>query len=208
MSPTESTATTSVATVAGTRWSRFAMLAVPGFVAAGVMGLMTTQGLLATSFAVSGENFQLTADQLDGQGFAQYGDVATSVDDSSRPVGLAHVDSADLTNMCMAAQWDLPIGEASLLITAGENEPVQGSSMILDLEQMSGDADFSNIEIGRDASTLDKAEGAQGPQGDFGLQSDTIVIDNMDVSTWSVTAASLNLTGLNMSIRPGAHECD
>ncbi|MDS1272568.1 DUF6230 family protein [Lipingzhangella sp. LS1_29] len=215
MSPSDLTGSTSptaaataAAPTAGTRWSKFAMLAVPGFLAAGVMGLMTTQGLLAASFAVSGDNFQLTADQLDGQGFAQYGDVATSADDSSRPVGLAHVDSAELDNMCLSAQWDLAIGDASLIITAGENEPVQGSSLTLDMEEMSGDADFSNIQIGRDASTLDKADGAQGPVGNFGLQSDTIVVDNLNVSTWSVTSGSLNLTGLNMSIRPGVHECD
>ena len=109
----------------GTRWRRFALAAVPGFVAAAVLGGATTQGLLAASFAVSGDSFKMSADQLSGQGFAQHGDVAESVDGSSRPIGLSNIDTAELTNLCMSSLWDLPIGEATLVITAGEDDPVE-----------------------------------------------------------------------------------
>lgn len=191
----------------GTRWRRFALVAVPGFVAAAVLGGMTTQGLLASSFAVSGDSFKMSADQLRGEGFSQYGEVAESVDGTSRPIGLSTVNSAELDNLCMSSLWELPIGEATLVITAGENNPVEGSSMVIDIEQLQGDAEFGEIEIGRDASTLDKADGSQGPAGGFGLQSDTITVSDMELTSWAVTAGTMRLAGLGLSVQPGNNEC-
>ena len=98
----------------GTAWRKFAYVALPGLVAAGVLGAATTQGLLAASFAVSGDNFKISASHLEGTGFAQYGDVATSVDKTSRPVGLSIIEEAELSDMCMSALLDLPIGKATL----------------------------------------------------------------------------------------------
>ncbi|MCY9782418.1 DUF6230 family protein [Nocardiopsis sp. EMB25] len=191
----------------GTRWRRFTLIAVPGLAAAAVLGGMTTQGLLAASFAVSGDSFKMSADQLTGQGFTQYGDVAESVDGSGRAVGLSTVNTADLDNLCMSSLWDLGIGEATLVITAGEADPVHGTDLVLDLEQLRGDAEFDQIEIGRDASTLDKAEGGQGPAGGFGLQADEIRVADVELTTWAVTSGSLRLSGLNLAVLPGNHEC-
>jgi hypothetical protein len=191
----------------GTRWRRFALVVVPGLAAAAVLGGMTTQGLLAASFAVSGDNFKMSADELVGDGFTQYGDVANSVDGSSRAIGLSTVNTAELDNLCMSSLWDLPIGEATLVIEAGESAPVEGTNLVIDIEQLQGNAEFSAIEIGRDASTLDKADGGQGPSGGFGLQSDSITVTDMEMTTWAVTSGSLRLTGLSLAVKPGNHEC-
>ncbi|WP_159942985.1 MULTISPECIES: DUF6230 family protein [unclassified Nocardiopsis] len=191
----------------GTVWRRFALVAVPGFAAAAVLGGMTTQGLLAASFAVSGDSFKMSADQLVGTGFTQYGDDAVSVDGSGRAVGLSTVDTAQLDNLCMSSLWDLSVGQATLVIRAGEAAPVRGDNLVLDIEQLRGNAEFDSIEIGRDASTLDKADGGQGPAGGFGLQADTITVTDMELTTWAVTSGSLNLTGLSLAVRPGDHEC-
>ncbi|MFD6949179.1 cholesterol esterase [Nocardiopsis sp. TSRI0078] len=191
----------------GTLWRRFALVAVPGFVAAAVLGGMTTQGLLAASFAVSGDNFKMSADELVGHGFTQYGAPAQSVDGSSRAVGLSSVSTAELTNLCMSSLWDLSIGEATLVIEAGKAEPVEGTDLVLDIEQLRGNAAFDSIEIGRDASTLDKAEGGQGPAGGFGLQADSITVSDMELTTWAVTSGSLRLSGLSLAVKPGDHEC-
>ena len=191
----------------GTQWRRFALVAVPGLVAAAALGGMTTQGLLAASFAVSGDSFKMSADELSGHGFTQYGDAATSVDGSSRPVGLSSVNTAELTNLCMSSLWDLPIGQATLVIKAGDSTPVEGRNLVLDIEQLQGDAEFGSIEIGRDAGTLDKADGGQGPEGGFGLQADSITVSDMELTTWAVTSGSLRLSGLSLAVKPGDHEC-
>ncbi|MBB6120717.1 DUF6230 family protein [Nocardiopsis algeriensis] len=193
--------------IRGTRWRRFALVLIPGFAAAGVLGGMTTQGLLAASFAVSGDSFKMSASEFSGQGFTQYGDVATSADGSSRAVGLSRVGNAQLSDLCMSSLWDLPIGQATLVITAGESTPVEGTNFVLDIEQLQGHAEFGAIEIGRDASTLDKTEGGQGPAGGFGLQADIINVTDMELTTWAVTSGSLHLSGLGLAIKPGNHEC-
>ncbi|MBB6173093.1 hypothetical protein HNR23_003153 [Nocardiopsis mwathae] len=191
----------------GTRWRRFGLAVIPGLAAAVILGAATTQGLLAASFAVSGDSFKLSADSLRGQGFAQYGDVATSIDDTSRPVGLSVIDSAELDNLCMSSLVDLPIGQATLLITAGQSKPVAASGMLVDVEQLDGNATFDTIEIGRDASTLDKVSGGNGPRGAFGLQADGTVIDDLELTAWSVNAGTLKLAGLRLAAKPGNHEC-
>ncbi|HLU96445.1 MAG TPA: DUF6230 family protein [Thermobifida alba] len=191
----------------GTAWRRFAYVALPGLAAAGILTAATTQGLLAASFAVSGDHFKISATQLDGTGFAQYGDVATSVDDTSRPVGLSIIEQAELSDMCMSALVDLPIGTATVLIHAGEDTPVTATNMVVDVEQLEGNASFSAIEIGRDASTLNKVSGPQGEPGGFALQSDTVVIDDLTMVAWAVNSGTLRLSGLKLNVKPGTHEC-
>ena len=191
----------------GTAWRKFAYVALPGLVAAGVLGAATTQGLLAACFAVSGDNFKISASHLEGTGFAQYGDVATSVDKTSRPVGLSIIEEAELSDMCMSALLDLPIGKATLLIRAGEKTPVTATNMVVDVEQLNGNAHFSAIEIGRDASTLNKVSGPQGDSGAFALQSDTVTINDLTMVSWAVSSGTLRLSGLKLNVKPGTHEC-
>ncbi|WP_344962895.1 DUF6230 family protein [Streptomyces thioluteus] len=60
-----------------------------------------------------------------------------------------------------------------------------------DLTSLTGDANFSNIEIGRDC--LHPGQGpqeGQGMQDFFGQQADVIDINNANQVAWSVSAAS------------------
>ena len=61
------------------RWRRLALVAVPAFAIAGTMVGLTAEGALASSISVSGQQFTITADQLQGTGFAQFGGVANLV---------------------------------------------------------------------------------------------------------------------------------
>ncbi len=57
----------------GTRWKRFAVVMVPSVAATAAIGVAIAQGALAASFSVSGQQFKVTASELDGDGFVQYG---------------------------------------------------------------------------------------------------------------------------------------
>ena len=59
----------------GTRWRRFAAVMVPTVVVVGALGAGIANGAVPVTFAVSGAQFKLTADQLDGTDFTQYGSV-------------------------------------------------------------------------------------------------------------------------------------
>ncbi|MDA0562837.1 DUF6230 family protein [Streptomonospora sp. S1-112] len=192
----------------GTRWKRFGLALIPALGAAGILVAMTAQGSIAASFAVSGQSFKVSADQLRGTGFTQYGDIATSGDGSEHPVGVSVIDEVELENLCQSVLMDTPVGKVTLLVKAGQgDEPASAENMVIDVEQLSGDAHFTNFEIGRDASTLENASGQTGEVGGFGQQADTITIDGLRQTAWSVNAGTFSLTGLRLSVEPGDHEC-
>lgn len=71
-------------------------------------------------------------------------------------------------------------------------------NLAIDSDEVSGDAEMTNIEIGRDSSTFDKVP-IQGPAGVYGQQADTVVIKNLYQHNYAATAAVFKLPGLKMS---------
>lgn len=192
----------------GVHWKRFALALVPALGAAGILVALTAQGAIAASFAVSGDSFKVSADKLEGTGFAQYGDVATSVDGKDHRVAMSVIDKVELTDLCQSVYTETPIGDVTLLVKAGQGDtPASADNMLIDVEQLSGDATFTSMEIGRDASTLDNDSGQTGEKGAFGQQAETVKITDLKQTAWGVNAGTFRLTGLKLDIKPGDHEC-
>ena len=55
------------------RWRRFALILAPAVALAAVLVVLTAQSVLAVSFSISGIPFVVTASELRGQGFEQFG---------------------------------------------------------------------------------------------------------------------------------------
>lgn len=190
-----------------TNWRRFGL-------AAGVVTTMTaavlvliSNGALAASFLVSGQQFKVSADTLDATGFVNYGWIDQHAGNSPEPVAIAAMKRAELTNLCQSVLTTLPIvGDISLKLTAGKETPVVATNMFVDMSQMDGNATFTNIEIGRDASDLKKGPG-QGMQGLFGQQADKVEILNLKQVAWATTAGQFKLNGLHLEVKLGDEEC-
>lgn len=191
----------------GTHWRRFALLLVPSLVLGIGMLVMTANGSMAASFAVSATSFKITADKMEGEGFAQYGSIVVDGADGEHPVAPAGIQVAKIYNLCQSAVYETAVGTFTIRISAGTDEPVEATNLILDTDDLTGDAVFENIEIGRDASTMDQVEGHQGEEGAFGQQSDTISITNVKGRNWAVNAGTFKLHNLDLSIEPGKDEC-
>ncbi|GAA4723040.1 DUF6230 family protein [Phytohabitans rumicis] len=192
-----------------TQWRRFAVaVGVVTTVTAAVL-IMISNGVLAAGFMVSGQQFKVSADTLDANGFVNYGWIDQHADGSAEPVAVAAMKHAELTNLCQSVLTTLPfVGDISLKLTAGAKTPVVAENMFVDMAQMDGNATFTNIEIGRDASTLDKGPpGAQGLQGLFSQQADKVHIDNLQQVAWSTNAGTFKLSGLRMKVSSGKDEC-
>ncbi|RLV08538.1 cholesterol esterase [Streptomyces griseocarneus] len=191
------------------RWRKFAVLAVPGFAATAALAVALANGALAASFAVSGQEFKVSAKSLDGEGFAQYGSIDTNARGQLLPVAVTAVKKATINNLCQSVVTHLPvIGDISLNLHAGGKDPVKASDLFLDATQLRGNAEFRKLEIGRDASTLDKGpKGAQGLQDLFAQQADHVTINDMEQVAWATNAGTFTLSGLNMSIAKGKSEC-
>jgi hypothetical protein len=184
------------------RWRRAAVMAVPAGAIAATLMVLTAQGALGVQFAISGMPFTVTATELKGEGFAQFGGLDTMAEGSPNAgdtggqvlVVVSAIKKATLTSLCQSVD----LGGTNLVITAGGgSQKVTASGLTTDSTDLSGDAAFDNIEIGNDASTLDKA-GVQGPIGVFSQQSDTVTIGNLRQTNYATTAAVFKLPGLKL----------
>ncbi|MGC4850483.1 DUF6230 family protein [Micromonospora sp. DT15] len=189
---------------AGVRWRRFA--ATFGVVMAGAAGMimLTAQGVLGAQFAISGMPFTVTADKLTGTGFEQFATLDQMIPDSPNQgdtggqvlVMVSAIDKAELANLCQS----INLGGVFLKITAGGGDkPVTARTLVVDGDEIAGNAAFKNIDIGQDASTLDKVPGVKGNPGVFSQQADSIVIENLRQNNYATTAAVFNLPNLRMA---------
>jgi hypothetical protein len=178
------------------RWRRFAILFVPAMAAAATLVALTTEGVLAASISVSGSAFEVSSSQLKGTGFEQFGGVVTDSKGAAHPVAISAIKTASLANLCQSVS----VGPVTLRITAGGGgSPATANNLIVDSDQLSGDATFNNITIGQDAGTLNQVPGVTGPSGGFGQQADSVTIDNLKQNTWLTTAGTFTLPGFNLS---------
>ncbi|MGW1195148.1 DUF6230 family protein [Streptomyces sp. NPDC002536] len=192
------------------RWRRFAVLAVPGFAVTAALAVALADGALAASFAVSGQEFKIRAQSMEGDGFAQYGGVDRNARGKLLPVAVTAIKTAKIHSLCQSVVTTLPVlGDISLQLTAGGGaKPVEAENLFIDATQMSGDAVFKDIEIGRDASTLNKGpSNAQGLQDAFGQQAKRIEISDVKQTAWATNAGTFKLSGLDMKIGLGRKEC-
>ncbi|MDR7279864.1 DUF6230 family protein [Catenuloplanes atrovinosus] len=194
------------------RWRRAAILGVPTVIATGFMVFGMSNGAIAASFSVSGSTFKVAADRLEGDGFAQYGGIATEQGGERHPTAVSAIREAELYNLCQSVNASNPlVGRVILTINAGGGDnPATASNLVLDVDELEGDATFTNIEIGRDASTLNKGgDGAKGQPGLFGQQADHVTINNLRQVAWTTTAGTFALTGLRLKVNVGddAKEC-
>jgi hypothetical protein len=179
-------------------------------VAAVTMLLLTANGALAANFVVSGQQFKVSADSLDGTGFVQYGWIDQQANKTPVPVAVSGIKHATLHNLCQSVVTTLPIvGDISLKLSAGTGStPVTADDLLIDLSTLDGDATFTNVAIGQDASTLNKGPtSAQGLQGGFGQQADAVHIDHLRQVAWATTAGTFRLPGLHMAVSGGKDEC-
>ena len=183
-------------------WRRFAAILLPSLAAVGVLVILTAQSVLAVSLSISGEAFTVTARQLKGQGFEQFGTIDNSA--GKVPPGNSNeivlttnaIRSATLTDLCQS----VTIGGLTLRITAGTGStPVRATNLVVDADRLSGNASFTQIQIGRDASTLNEVPGIRGPAGDFGQQAETVTIDNLRQHAYATTAGTFTLPDFGLS---------
>ncbi|MFJ8106390.1 DUF6230 family protein [Streptomyces sp. NPDC096132] len=186
---------------------RAAVMAVPAAAVAAGLAILTAEGALGVQFAISGMPFVVTADTLDGEGFEQFGALDSMIPDSPNQgdtggqvlVVTSVVKDGDITNMCQSVD----LGGIQLILTAGgEGTPVHVENLAIDSDVIKGDAEFHGIEIGGDASTFNKG-GVKGPEGVYGQQADTVLINNLYQHNYAATAGTFKLPDLHMRFGTG-----
>jgi Family of unknown function (DUF6230) len=181
------------------RWRRFAAIMAPSLAALGAIFVLAAEGALGVSFAISGQPFTVTASQLKGTGFEQFGSIDQDASGNQHPVIVSAIGSATLSNLCQSVAFP---GVGHLRITAGGGgNPASASNLVVDAQALSGDASFSNINIGQDPTTFNEIQGFHAPsftKGTFGQQADTVTINNLNETALATTAGTFTLPGLSL----------
>ncbi|MEV0439312.1 DUF6230 family protein [Streptomyces spectabilis] len=200
----------------GTRWKRFAVVMVPSVAATAAIGVALSQGALAASFSVSGQQFKVTAKELKGKGFVQYGamDVGKS---GKHPVAVVGLDSAEITKLCQSVVVPVPLfGNVSMTLKAGGGgDPVEAKKLFIDADDLRANATFTNVDIGVSIDRTTKGPGPN-PQDkpnkqyvpdSFAQQADEVLFTDVEQRAWATSAGTFKLSGLHMSVKKGKHEC-
>ncbi|MCC3769204.1 DUF6230 family protein [Streptomyces sp. UNOC14_S4] len=183
-------------------------MAVPAVVAVGAMATAMAHGALAASFAVSGTNFQVTSGKLTSKGLSSFVQTDRSADGKGHPVSLLGIGEARLSDICQAASVRTPLGEVTFRLRAGGDAgEVSASRLVIDGEDLVGDATFGTAQIGRDASTLDAVPGVGGDAGAFGLQAGDITVAGVRSHAWSATGGNFRLPGLRLDVGLDGKKC-
>jgi hypothetical protein len=188
-------------------WRRFTAILLPSLAVVALLVILTSQAVLAVSFSISGTPFTVTAKTLNGQGFEQFGVLDTSVNNSlpgnTNQIVLAEdaIRYATLTDLCQ----QLILGGLTATIKAGYGgSQVTATDLVVDTDHLHGGfAKFTNIEIGRDSSTLNQVPGIRGRVGDFGIQADTVFISDLRQHAYASTAGTFTLPGFTLAF--GGH---
>jgi hypothetical protein len=197
----------------GTRWKRFAVVMVPSVAATAAIGVALSQGALAASFSVSGQQFKVSTDRLDGTGFVQYGAVDAQKGGKQVPVAVSGFSNAKIKNLCQSVVVPVPVfGDVSMKLSAGGGStPVEAKNLYIDLDQLEADATFNNIDIGVAAGSANKGpgmhKGDKADPGSFAQQADSAVLTGVKQRAWATTAGTFKLSGLKMSVTKGKSEC-
>jgi len=177
------------------QWRRFALILAPAAVITATLVGLTANGAIAASISVSGQQFLVTATQLKGTGFEQFGS-QISGPNGTQPVVESGIRNATLSHLCQ----EVKVGGISLVLHAGDGStPVSASNLIVDASGQSGSqAVFHNITIGQDAGSLVQDPGTTGQSGGFGQEASSVEIDNLVQHTWLTTAGTFTLPGLTL----------
>ncbi|UBU08912.1 DUF6230 family protein [Nonomuraea gerenzanensis] len=190
------------------RWKRFAWIFAPVAATTTLLVGATAQGVIGATFVVSGNSFKLFAGELRGQGFALSSNVVRTRKDRLIPVITTGVRRAVVTGLCQSALVKTPLGTVTIELTGGRNgNEVTIDDLVIDVAAGRTASSLRELELGRDAATLDEVPDARGPAGTFGSQARSVVLRNVRLEPWAATAATFSLPDLGLRVLRGVQEC-
>jgi hypothetical protein len=202
--------------VGRTRWRVFAAVLVPGVAACAALGIAMAQGVLAASFFISGEKFQITADKLIANGFSLYSTIDVTRKREPVPVLVTGARHAEISGLCQSVTIDLPVlGPQTLRLTGGDERPIEASELFIDATaEAAGQANFRDLDIGVAQGAITEGPVSPGDRKSRffdpdlpGQQARSVTLTDVRVNAVAVSAATFDVPGLRAVLERGRHEC-
>ncbi|MFI8166141.1 DUF6230 family protein [Streptomyces sp. NPDC085931] len=182
------------------RWRRFWLLLAPSALATTAVLALVAQGAVAASASASGRAFKVSGDRLSGRGFAALPGVNTEPGGAMHPVVVVSAQQAELRNLCVSVLVPTPLGEITLRVKAGTDEPVRATGLVVHSDQLSGDIRFGDVLAQATGPHRDNPGGME-------ASTDRVVVIGPKFTGWRGTAGSFHLKDMSMRLLPGEHEC-
>lgn len=175
-----------------TRWRRFFGTFLVGFAMIVTLLVLMATGAIAVPITVSGVPFTVEADRLQGQNFTQFGAVDLVPGGDPIFVAVTELNEATITNLNQTICADLPGPLPAGQVTIQADEAI-ADSLIVDASDLTGDAVFTNIQIGipvegRDGTTV-------------GQTADAVTITNLNQKAYYTAASTFTLNNLALRAR-------
>ncbi|GGN09455.1 cholesterol esterase [Streptomyces fuscichromogenes] len=192
------------------------MILVPGVAACAAVGVAMAQGVLAASFFISGQKFQVAADSLTARGFSLYGMIDVTRKHELVPVAVSGFRHATVSGLCQSVVVDVPVlGTQTLRLTGGDGRPVEASNLFIDATTESvGQANFDGLDIGVAQGALTKGPVRSADRNSRFFDPDGVAqqalsttLTDVRVSAVAVSAGTFNIPGLRVRLQQGDHAC-
>ncbi|MFF3468662.1 DUF6230 family protein [Streptomyces sp. NPDC001984] len=199
-----------------TCWKRFAVFLIPSVAACATIGIAMAQGVLAASFFVSGQEFQVATGTLAARGVSIYGMVDVTRKRELVPVTVTGARYATIRELCQSVLVDIPVlGPFTARFTGGREEPVEASNLFIDATNQTADkAVFRSLDIGVAQGEITKGPINPGDRDSkffdangVGQQAVSATLTNVHWTAVAVSAGTFSIPGLRAQIRQGQHEC-
>ena len=181
-----------------TRWRRFAMAAIAPFTGLAVIVGLLASGAMALPVTISGTTFTVSADSLKANGYVQYGTVDPVAGGGATAVAVTQLQDAELSNMtqtiCLPTGLPSPIDHAKMVVKAN---PAKATNMVVDATSLSGDASFTNLQMGVPVTS------ARTGTSTLGQIADNVTINNLNQSAVYTSAGTFSLSGLSLGVSFG-----
>lgn len=199
-----------------TCWRRFVVILVPGVAACAAVGIAIAQGVLAASFFISGQKFQVATDTLAARGVSIYAMVDVTRKRELVPVMVTGTRHATISGLCESVVVDVPLlGPYTVRFTGGSEQPVEASNLFIDATHETADkAEFRSLDVG-----IAQGEITEGPinPGDrnskffdpngVGQQAVAATLTNVHWTAVAISAGTFTIPGLRAQLKQGHHDC-
>lgn len=177
-----------------TNWARFGgVLAAASVMAFGLLSA-TAAGALPASIAVSGSLFKVSAEQVKQYGVSQHPGLSGQSDRHEAIIATA--ERVSMTRMCQSMLVPTPLGDVTMRVTAGRHRPVTATSMVVDAQQLSGDAKFTGLKVGDTSGGVTMRQTVQ-----------RLEMDRFRMTARTSSAGTFRMPGMKVSVEFGRHEC-
>lgn len=188
-----------------TRWGRVIIAVIPALVVVLLLAGSMITGLLAATFALGGVPIDVRAATLDATGMGLYGDTRSLITGDAFNVAAAGVEEATITGLCLGIE--VPVGAGfNIVLSAPDDVEVNASNLLLDADSLRGSLSATGLEVGRDASVMDRG-GVTGPAGTDAVQVAQVELGDATIAAHRLSAGTISLSDISIAVQGADGGC-